>query len=103
MDGNQETSASEINTNTTIPQQDFDDDVDEVKANVECYSTMSQTTYDLIVSIPYHLSLKTICFMIFYGFFLGGGWWLMVQDSRIYMYIHVYIVHNIVHVYVIEL
>ena len=73
MDGNQETSASEINTNTTIPQQDFDDDVDEVKANVECYSTMSQTTYDLIVSIPYHLSLKTICFMIFYGFFFGGG------------------------------
>ena len=81
MDGNQETSASEINTNTTIPQQDFDDDVDEVKANVECYSTMSQTTYDLIVSIPYHLSLKTICFMIFYGFFfLGGG---VVNGSRL--------------------
>lgn len=79
MDGNQETSASEINTNTTIPQQDFDDDVDEVKANVECYSTMSQTTYDLIVSIPYHLSLKTICFMIFYGFFLGG----VVNGSRL--------------------
>lgn len=80
MDGNQETSASEINTNTTIPQQDFDDDVDEVKANVECYSTMSQTTYDLIVSIPYHLSLKTICFMIFYGFFFGGG---VVNGSRL--------------------
>ena len=79
MDGNQETSASEINTNTTIPQQDFDDDVDEVKANVECYSTMSQTTYDLIVSIPYHLSLKTICFMIFYGFFFGG----VVNGSRL--------------------
>ena len=81
MDGNQETSASEINTNTTIPQQDFDDDVDEVKANVECYSTMSQTTYDLIVSIPYHLSLKTICFMIFYGVFFGGG--VVVNGSRL--------------------
>lgn len=83
MDGNQETSASEINTNTTIPQQDFDDDVDEVKANVECYSTMSQTTYDLIVSIPYHLSLKTICFMIFYGFFGGGGRGVVVNGSRL--------------------
>ena len=90
MDGNQETSASEINTNTTIPQQDFDDDVDEVKANVECYSTMSQTTYDLIVSIPYHLSLKTICFMIFYGFFLGGGgglWFKTQGYTCTYMYI----------------
>nr|XP_022298322.1 THAP domain-containing protein 3-like [Crassostrea virginica] len=57
LDGNQETSASEINTNTTIPQQDFDDDVDEVKANVECYSTMSQTTYDLIKRR--HVKLQT--------------------------------------------